>query len=161
MFVAHLFKIVNFVLLAAVLLYIFKKYIIKSLLTGMRDEQVKVSGLHAQLKALEISVIQSDEEMIVDRSVAQVLLEKVQEWSAVKQQERKIIDRENHLLYQQRDKRQSMQQRWLYMHRLRSRVMPQALADAENRLRKEYTDSGRGREYIEKIVTRIDHKGRG
>jgi hypothetical protein len=154
-FTHYFFRIINFSVISALLLYFFKKYGYDSMKKQMKKQEHVSHDLKAQQQSLIMAEKRLDEELVEDAHLCELLKNRVMQWHAYVEQE--LATRKQ--LKQERIKQVSERMRvkaadWSE-YQMRAQVMPLALQKAEHALQAQFANQKAGQTFIEQIIAHI------
>lgn len=147
-----LFKLLNFVLLFALILYLIIAYLLPDLRAQMKKYIAYVKGLRSSHRDLQKDERLLQKAMSEDKKEQEQLKENVKRWRATVQQER------NALLREREDRKNTLLKRFeehkedIALYRTYKQVAPEAIEQARQELQKRFARDVVQQKFIKKIM---------
>lgn len=153
--VAFLFRIINALALAGLVYYLFKKYALGTIKSGIVQKQEELKNLQAQAHSLSKQYEKIADHIEEQEKEGSILLEKVKKWRAAIQDLEYIQDKEYQDLQEQAYVRAQQQAVFTAQQQLQALVIPEALMQARSRLTDEFADKTRGKIFLKELVAQL------
>lgn len=146
------FKLLNFGALMALLVFLFRRYILTSVVQEIAVERREEEGKYKQVvnldkkgKELAIVALSQEHEM-------RVLLDRAQQWRAVVELEQEKLRHTQQMYYDAAFVQQEKQRQAAETERVMKIVVPQAVQAAQGSLITMFADEKRGRDYLQALL---------
>ncbi|HRN78567.1 MAG TPA: hypothetical protein PLU71_04960 [Candidatus Dependentiae bacterium] len=150
--IAIVFRIINFIVFGVVLVYLFKKYLLDSILQMMAQKDAEKKMLHEEADALQETVKELDSMIEREARECEELKRRVIEWRKRVEQE---LDEQRVSRQEQAEQiRQTMatKAQHLYQQNLERAALPSALEQAREQLHEKFSEKPAGVQYIKSVV---------
>jgi hypothetical protein len=153
---AIFFRLVNFAALLVLGGYIFYKY----MLNGIKQ---KIAQQHAlrenKIRQKELAHEENEkikQSILLQAQVGQALLEKVAQWSAHVEQERRTDKQNREEQRVAQEKRHELRREQLELNALKKIVMPDAIKQARQELVTQFADKNNGEQFMNSLIAAMD-----
>ncbi len=154
-----IFRLLNFVALIGLAVYVFKAYLLDRVKQQMADQEATERGMQLQRDAMARRQEEITGEIDQDAQLCMELKQRVDRW-------RRVIDTQQVQQKKEQEERtqrlqQALQEKMerLVYNRVLKKVMPRALADAAVQLGEKYSDTQQGRLFTNAIITHLERRG--
>ncbi len=153
------FRLLNFVAIISLAVYVFKAYVLDLVKQQMADQEATERGMQLQRDAMARRQEEITGEIDQDAQLCMELKQRVDRW-------RRVIDTQQAQQKKEQEKcmqrlQQALQKKVerLVYNRVLKKVMPRALADARAQLGEKYCDAQQGRLFTNAIIAHLERRG--
>lgn len=150
--IAITFRLLNFAVLIALFIYIFKKYILPTILIRIGQKEALLRQLFNKQQALEQEQYALGETVAKEAQLCAELKKKVQQWK--KEVDQEFAERTKEKTEGIKQLKQKTQQRaqWYGNNKIKKEVLTAATAQAKVSLKKQFADPKKGHNFIQPII---------
>jgi len=152
-FLLVLFKLINFVLVIAILTYVVKKYVLPSFKDKVISYKAYFNKLVQQRNddaVLYQQLIKQTEQQAIE---IEQLSQKLTQWQKAIEQCRMVQDQQQELIRSHRIQKRALQQETIGFIKASTVILPEALHETAQKLQKEFMeDEQKGQEYINQLL---------
>lgn len=154
--VTFIFRLINTAVLAAIIWYLLKKYVLKSIADSIAARSAAIHNLEQQNASLQHKQQKLKAHLIEQDALCRELLEKVTAWQQAIVEEKKVHAQYVAERTQEFGKRLLRQKNALIFARLQKPVVEQAVVEAEKNLQSTFTQPQEGKKYLDTIITYLE-----
>jgi HSP90 family molecular chaperone len=149
--ITTIFKILNVVVLAGAGFYFFKTRIVQQIRDAIVEKKDGEKALQDEKRSLKTRLKMINDEIIKQQEQCARIKDNVVNWNAAVNKQQTMMQQEKEEIMKEQETRVQQQSEYLTALKIQKKIVPQALADAQDELEREFTPY-RGHAYMQTIV---------
>ena len=146
------FRCINFILLILLLVHVYRRYVLPYITMSLLVQHKRQTLLLQQKELLVEMARKVDDKKYQQETIYRTLEERVVLWNkaVADEQEHQVVER--HALYARLKQKRHQQSEFLQLYKIGHAIMPEAVHDAQQELKKLFLMTDQGEEYIQRII---------
>ena len=153
--VTIIFKILNFVALIGLFIFIFKKYFRNEIEAAIEHDHLEEVNLNTRIKEIEQRGSELSEEIFKQEKLCEYLNARTSQWQIAFEKNTEQKQREQQELHRRATDRAKLQAQTIAYERTIQAVLPKALATACNKLKGSFEGSAGGKDLVKDILNHM------
>lgn len=154
-FISILFRLINFAVILGLAYYLYRRYFKNRIDDKMTQKEALLKGLEEQGYFLEGKAHDFEMQLKEQEITGNLLKQKLHDWNEAVEQDNHKRDQEQRLYAAQINERVQKKNKILAQHVLQKEVLPDALSQAGNELKKQFSAPSDSKKYVHDIIQRL------
>lgn len=156
-YITILFKLLNFAALIALFVYIFKKYFLKEIESGISQECKHKSDLEQTIVTLQETSLKLSDNLDNQEKLCHYLNQQLEKWKSAFEKDFKAQQEQKNRVYQEIFKKTEKQARYIAQEHIIHTVVPEALEKARAYLNSSFSSPQQSAAYVGDIIKQLNH----